>query len=228
MLRSLRLAPAPVPKPVHILLVDDHWAVRAGLHALLDRQANLRVVGEAATGEDAVKQVRALKPDIVLMDLVMPGIGGLEAARRITALHAGTKILVLSGYLQEDRLLDALAAGVKGFVYKGSSAENLTRAIRTVAQDEIFLDPSAAKVLVEHEQQPRGKGKGAVHRLSAREREVLTLTAEGHTSTEIGKLLHLSPKSVDTYRARVMDKLGLKHRSELLRFALRVGLITTE
>ena len=214
-----------MPKPIHILLADDHWAVRTGLHALLDRQANLRVVGEATTGEEAVKQTRALKPDVVLIDLVMPGIGGLEAVRRIAALHAGTKVLVLSGYLQEDRLLDALAAGAKGFVSKGSPAENITRAIRTVAHNEVFL---AAKVLVEHEQQPRARGKGAVNRLSMREREVLSLTAEGHTSTEIGKLLHLSPKSVDTYRARVMDKLGLKHRSELVRFALRAGLLNSE
>jgi len=111
-LRS-KQAPALAPKPIHILLADDHWVVRAGLHALLDRQANLRVVGEAATGEEAVKQTRALKPDVVLMDLVMPGIGGLEAVRRIAALHVGAKILVLSGYLQEDRLLDVLAAGAK-------------------------------------------------------------------------------------------------------------------
>ena len=230
MRRSLRpkQASAPAPKPIHILLADDHWAVRAGLHALLDREANLRVVGEAATGEEAIKQARALKPDVVLMDLVMPGIGGLEAVRRIAALHAGTKVLVLSGYLQEDRLLDALAAGAKGFVSKGSPAENLTRAIRAVAHNEVFLDPSAAKVLLEHEQEPRAKGKGAVNRLSMREREVLSLTAEGHTSTEIGKLLHLSPKSVDTYRARVMDKLGLKHRSELVRFALRAGLLNSQ
>jgi two-component system response regulator NreC len=226
--RTLRSAAAPAAKPIHILLADDHWVVRAGLHALLDRQDNLRVVGEAATGEEAVKQARALKPDVVVMDLVMPGIGGLEAVRRIAALHAGTKILVLSGYLQEDRLLDVLAAGASGFVTKGSPPEDLTRAIHTVAQNELFLDPSAARVLVEHQQQPRAKGTGALNRLSVREREVLSLTAEGHTSTEIGKLLRLSPKSVDTYRARVMDKLGLQHRSELIRFALRAGLLTME
>jgi len=216
------------PKPIHILLADDHWAVRAGLHALLDRQANLRVVGEAATGEEALKQTRALKPDVVVMDLVMPGMGGLEAMRRIADLHPGTKILVLSGYLQEDRLLDVLAAGASGFVNKGSPAENLTRAIRTVAQNEVFLDPSAAKVLVEHEQQPRAKGKGVLKRLSMREREVLRLTAEGHSSSEIGALLDLSSKTVDTYRARLMSKLGLTHRSELVRFALRAGLLKIE
>jgi DNA-binding NarL/FixJ family response regulator len=217
-----------VTKRIHILLADDHWAVRAGLHALLDRQPNLRVVGESATGEDAVKQTRALKPDVVIMDLVMPGIGGLEAMRRIAALHSGIKILVLSAYLQEDRLLDALAAGAIGFVNKGSPAENLMRAIRTVAQDELFLDPSAARVLVEHQQQPRATQKGALNRLSARERDVLALTAKGHTSTEIGKFMDLSPKTVDTYRARIMAKLGLEHRAELVRFALRAGLLRAE
>ena len=187
-----------MPKPIHILLADDHWVVRAGLRAVLDGQANVRVVGEAATGEEAVEKARALKPDVVLMDLVMPGIGGLEA-------------------------------GGSGFVTKSSVAENLTRAIRTVVQDEVFLDPTAARVLVEHYKEPHAKEvKSALARLSVREREVLALTAEGHTSTEIGKLLRLSPKTVDTYRARIMDKLGLKHRSELVRFALRVGLLKNE
>jgi two-component system response regulator NreC len=226
-LRPKRAAAAPA-KPIQILLADDHWAVRAGLHALLDRQANIRVVGEAATGEDAVKQARALKPDVVLMDLVMPGIGGVEAMRRINALHTGTKILVLSAFLQEDRLLDVLAAGASGFVSKSSPAENLTRAIRTVVQNDVFLDPSAARVLVEHQKQPRAKGKGAVNRLSAREREVLALTAEGHTAGEIGARLGLSAKTVDTYRARIMEKLGFQRRSELVRFALRTGLLKIE
>jgi two-component system, NarL family, response regulator NreC len=213
---------ALVPKPIHILLADDDWVVRAGLHALLDRQANLHVVGEAANGEDAVDLARNLKPDVVLMDLVMPGIGGLEAVRRISALHLDTKILVLSGYLQEDSLLEVLAAGASGFISKGTTAENITRAIHTVAQNQLFLDSNAARVLVEHYREPHAKA------LTAREREVLALTAEGHTSIEIGKLLHLSPKTVDTYRARIMDKLGLKHRSELVRFALRAGLLKTE
>jgi two-component system response regulator NreC len=213
---------ALVPKPIHILLADDDWVVRAGLHALLDRQANLHVVGEAANGEDAVDLARNLKPDVVLMDLLMPGIGGLEAVRRISALHLDTKILVLSGYLQEDSLLEVLAAGASGFISKGTPAENITRAIHTVAQNQLFLDSNAARVLVEHYREPQAKA------LTAREREVLALTAEGHTSIEIGKLLHLSPKTVDTYRARIMDKLGLKHRSELVRFALRAGLLKTE
>ena len=126
-------------------------------------------------------------------------------------------------------LLEVLEAGGSGFVTKESAAENLARAIRTVAQNEVFLDPSAARLLVQHYKEPHSKEtKGALARLSVREREVLALAAEGHTSTEIGKLLRLSPKTVDTYRARIMDKLGLKHRSELVRFALRAGLLKIE
>lgn len=226
-------APAPVPNPIQILLADDHWVVRAGLRAVLDGQSNLRVVGEAATGEEAVEKTRSLKPDVVLMDLVMPGIGGLEAVRRIAGLEGGTKVLVLSAHLEEGVLLEVLGAGGSGFVSKTSTHENLTRAIRTVVQNEIFLDPSAAKVLVDHykdaPKEAKGTGaKGILGRLSAREREVLALTAEGHSSTEVAKFLRLSPKTVDTYRARLMEKLGLKHRSQLVRFALRAGLLKVE
>jgi two-component system response regulator NreC len=211
------------------LIADDHWVVRAGLRTVLDGQANLRVVGEASTGEEAVEKTRALKPDVVLMDLLMPGIGGLEALRRIAALPGRPKILVLSVHLLEDTLLDVLEAGGSGFVTKSATAENLTQAIRAVAQNEVFLDPSAARVLVEHHKEPHAtEAHRVLARLSTREREVLALTAEGHSATEIGRLLHLSSKTVDTYRARIMDKLALKHRSELVRFALRAGLLKVE
>jgi two-component system, NarL family, response regulator NreC len=222
-------ASAPVPPPIQVLLADDHWVVRAGLRAVLDGQPNLRVVGEAATGEEAVEKTRALKPDVVLLDLLMPGIGGLEALRRIAALQGPTKVLVLSVHLREDTLLEVLEAGGSGFVTKSATAENLTQAIRAVAQNDLFLDPSAARVLVDHQKEPRNTdGKGPLARLSAREREVLALTAEGHSATEIARLLRLSPKTVDTYRARMMDKLGLKHRADLVRFALRAGLLKVE
>jgi len=211
------------------LLVDDHWVVRAGLRTVLDGQPDLRVVGEATTGEEAVEKTRSLKPDIVLMDLLMPGIGGLEALRRIAALPGPTKILVLSVHLQEDTLLEVLDAGGSGFVTKTASAQELTQAIRTVVQNEVFLDPRAARVLVDHYKEPHTKpAEGALARLSARERQVLALTAAGHSSTEIAKQLRLSPKTVDTYRARTMDKLGLKHRAELVRFALRAGVLRGE
>ena len=227
-------APAPVPKPIQILVVDDHWVVRAGLRTLLDGQPNLHVVGEAGTGEEAVEKTRTLKPDVVILDLLMPGMGGVEAVRRIAGIAGGTKILVLSAHLEEGILLQVLEAGGSGFVTKMSAQENLTRAIRTVADNEIFLDPSAAKMLVAHykEAGPKGArgthGKGTLERLSAREREVLALTAEGYSATEIGKRLRVSSKTVDTYRARIMVKLGVKHRSELIRFALHTGLLKVE
>jgi two-component system response regulator NreC len=215
--------------PIQILLADDHWVVRAGLRAVLDRQPHLRVVGEATTGEEAIDKARSLKPDIVLMDLLMPGIGGLEALRRIAALPGNTKILVLSVHLQEDTLLEVLDAGGNGFVTKFATVEELTQAIRTVAQDEVFLDPRAARVLVDHYKEPHTKpAQGTLAGLSGRERQVVALTAAGHSSTEIAKQLRLSPKTVDTYRARMMDKLGLKHRADLVRFALRVGLLKVE
>jgi two-component system response regulator NreC len=214
---------------IEILLADDHWVVRAGLRSVLDGQPNFHVVGEAASGEEAVEKARVLKPDVVLMDLLMPGMGGLEALRRIVGLHGPTKILVLSVHLQEDTLLEVLEAGGSGFVTKSAPAENLTEAIRAVAHNEVFLDPSAARVLVDHHKQSQtSEAKGVLARLSAREREVLSLTAEGHSATEIARLLRLSSKTVDTYRARIMDKLGLKHRPELVRFALRVGLLKVE
>jgi two-component system, NarL family, response regulator NreC len=222
-------ASAPVPPPIQILLADDHWVVRAGLRTVLDSQPNLHVVGEATTGEEAVEKTRTLKPDVVLLDLLMPGIGGLEALRRIAALPEGAKILVLSVHLQEDTLLEVLEAGGSGFVTKSATAESLTQAIRAVAQNEVFLDSSAARVLVDHHKEPHTKeAKDALARLSGREREVLALTAEGHSATEIAKQLRLSSKTVDTYRARIMVKLGLKHRAELVRFALRVGLLKVE
>jgi DNA-binding NarL/FixJ family response regulator len=222
-------ASAPVPPPIQILLADDHWVVRAGLRTALDAEPNLHVVGEAASGEEAVEKARTLKPDVVLMDLLMPGIGGLEALRRIAALPGGTKILVLSVHLQEDALLAVLEAGGSGFVTKTATAEDLTQAIRTVAQNEVFLDPRAARILIDHHKEPpTQQTQRGLARLSAREREVLALTAEGHSASEIGKQLRVSPKTVDTYRARIMDKLGVKHRFELVRFALRAGLLKVE
>jgi len=227
--KSPTAAPAPVSRPIHILLADDHAVVRAGLRALLDPTPNLRVVGEAGTAEEAVEKTRELKPDVVVMDLLMPGMSGLEAIRRIARESRHTGIVVLTAHPEADTLVQVLEAGGRGYVAKTSAYEDLAQAIRSVTQGEVFLDSGATNLLVQHHQQahPQEAG-GALGRLSAREREVLVLTAEGHTATEIGRHLHLSPKTVDTYRARIMEKLGLKHRSELVRWALRTGLLKAE
>ena len=214
---------------IRILLVDDHAVLRAGLRALLDAEPELEVVGEAGTGEEGVAMAQRLKPDIVVMDLSMPGIGGLEATRRIAAMDQDTRVLVLTMHGEEEHLLPVLDAGGSGYVNKRSADEELIEAIRTVARGDVFLYPNAAKLLL---QGFRGKSErpqdGPLQKLTDRELEVLSQTAEGFSSAEIGKKLFISPKTVDTYRSRIMEKLGLHHRSELVRFALQQGLLKPE
>lgn len=216
-------------KRIRVLLVDDHPVLRAGLEALLGLEPDLEVVGGVGTGEEALERVRSLRPDVVVMDLAMPGIGGLEATRQITALGLGTRVLVLTSQSEAEHLLPVLSAGGSGYVHKTHADRELLDAIRTVARDEVFLYPSAAKLLLRGYQAAEEEGEASpLEELSPREREVLTLTAEGCSSAETGKKLFLSPKTVDTYRSRLMQKLGLSHRSELVRFALQTGLLRAE
>ncbi|HEX2205654.1 MAG TPA: response regulator transcription factor [Longimicrobium sp.] len=211
---------------IRILLVDDHPVLRSGLDALLALEDDLEVVGQASTGEEGVEKARLTAPDVVVMDLAMPGIGGLEATRQIAALGNGARVLVLTSQAEEEFLLPVLEAGGSGYVRKTSADEDLIRAIHAVARDEVFLYPSATKLLLKTYKKAEEKGEASpIEKLSDREREVLALTAEGFSSGEIGKKLFLSPKTVDTYRARLMQKLGLTHRSELVRLALDAGLL---
>jgi DNA-binding NarL/FixJ family response regulator len=218
-----------MPQKIRILLADDHAVLRAGLRALLDSEKELEVVGEAGTGEEAVERARLSRPDVVVMDLSMPGMGGLEATRQIAALNIGARVLVLTVHAEEEYLLPVLEAGGSGYVRKTSADEDLIEAIHTVARNEVFLYPSAAKLLLQGYRTAEAGGEDdPTQQLSDREREVLAFTAEGYSSSEIGKKLFLSPKTVDTYRARIMQKLGLTHRSELVRFALRTGMLKAE
>jgi two-component system response regulator NreC len=216
------------PEIIRILLVDDHLVLRAGLKALLDAETDMRVVGEASTGEEAIEKSKTLRPDVVVMDLSMPGMGGLEATRRI-AEGGAARVLVLTMHSEEEYLLPVLEAGGSGYVKKTSADEDLTNAIRTVARDEVFLYPNAAKLLL---QGFRVRGEDdqpdPLEKLTERERDVLAMTAEGYSSSEIGEKLFISPKTVDTYRSRIMEKLGLHHRSELVRFALNTGLLKAD
>jgi two-component system response regulator NreC len=173
-----------------------------------------------------VEKTRLLRPDIVIMDLAMPSMDGLEATREIVALALGTRVLVLTSQTEEDFLLPVLEAGASGFVRKTSADADLLNAIRTVAGGEVFLYPTATRLLLRKYHEAREPHHaGPLDTLSEREREVLTLTAEGYSSAEIGKKLFLSPKTVDTYRARMMQKLGLTHRAALVRFALDTGML---
>jgi two-component system response regulator NreC len=217
------------PRPIRILLVDDHAVLRSGLRMLLEAESGFEVVGEASTGEEALDKVRMLRPEVVVMDLSMPGSGGLEATREITALNQGTRVLILTMHGEEEHLLPVLEAGGSGYVNKRSADEELIEAIRTVARGDVFLYPSAAKLLLRGlREKAEDVENGPLDRLTGREREVLAYTVEGFSASEIGSKLSISPKTVDTYRARIMEKLELHHRSELVRFALQTGLLRAE
>ena len=214
-----------IPERIRILLVDDHLVLRAGLKALLETERDMRVVGEAGTGEEGIEKANTLRPDVVVMDLSMPGMGGLDATRTITK-DVGAKVLVLTMHSEEDYLLAVLDAGGSGYVKKTSADEDLVEAIRTVARDEVFLYPTAARLLLQgFRVKNEDREPDPLDILSERERDVLQMTAEGFSSSEIGEKLFISPKTVDTYRSRIMRKLELHHRSELVRFALDTGLL---
>jgi two-component system response regulator NreC len=207
-----------------IVLVDDHAMFRAGVKALLEGEMGLEVVGEAADGDQGVDEVRRLKPDVVVMDLSMPGTDGLEATRRIAALGLKSRVLVLTAHGEEEYLVPVVDAGASGYLMKTRADQDLVDAIRVVARGEVYLPPKATRLLLQQYRKSPESATGLAE-LSAREREVMALTAEGFSSREIGEKLFVSPKTVDTYRARIMEKLGLNHRSELVRFALKVGLL---
>ncbi|MBT3327240.1 MAG: response regulator transcription factor [Gemmatimonadales bacterium] len=210
---------------IKVLLVDDHAMFRAGIKVLLEAGGRVDVVGEASSGDEAVDRVRELKPDVVVMDLSMPESNGLEATRRIAALKLDTKVLVLTVHAEEEYLVPVVEAGASGYLTKTSADTDLMEAIKVVARGQVFLPPKAATLLLQRYKANESDDSVGLRDLSTREQEVLALTAEGFSSREIGEKLFISPKTVDTYRSRIMDKLGLSHRRELVRFALRVGLL---
>jgi DNA-binding NarL/FixJ family response regulator len=214
------------PDVIRILLADDHGVVRAGLKALLDAQPDMTVIGEAEDGPTAIKMVQELVPTVLVTDLSMPG-GGMEAIREVNSHHLPTRVLVLTVHAEERYLLPVLEAGGSGYVRKSSAHTDLLKAIRTVAKGEVFLDPAATKTLLKGYlgRVTSGDEIDLVEVLSDREREVVKLTAEGYTAQQASEFLSLSPKTVETYRHRAMQKLGLTNRAELVRYALRAGLL---
>jgi DNA-binding NarL/FixJ family response regulator len=214
------------PNVITIVLADDHGIVRAGLKALLERQPDMRIIGEAEDGPTALQAARDLKPAVMVIDLSMPG-GGLETIREISSLGLPTRVLVLTVHAEERYLLPVLEAGGSGYVRKSSAHTDLLDAIRTVARGEVFLDPAATKTLLKgYLGRVRSGDEDDIGEvLSEREREVVRLTAEGYTALQAGEILSLSPKTIETYRHRAMQKLGLTNRAELVSYALRAGLI---
>jgi two-component system response regulator NreC len=212
---------------IRVLLVDDHGVLRAGLRVLLEAERDIWVVGEAASGEEGIRKAQELRPDVVVMDLSMPRMGGLEATRRMTAAGLPVRVLVLTVDAEADSLLPVLEAGAAGYVTKDAPDGELARAIRTVNRGDPYLPPGAVRVLTASLRAgPRPVPYGdPLSLLSGRERDVLALTAKGFSSAEISERLGLSHKTVDTYRQRLMGKLGLHRRSEVVHFALDHGLL---
>lgn len=210
---------------IRIVLADDHAVLRAGLRALLNAEPDMEVVGEAANGREALERAVEMQPDVIVMDLSMPGQGGIDATRQIKERGLATRVLVLTVHAEHQYLLPVLQAGGAGYVLKQAADTELIQAIRTVHRGEAFLYPTAANLLLE-DYRRRVSTNDEFDGLSEREKEVLKLTAEGFSSQEIADKLIISAKTVDTYRQRIMDKLDIHHRSELIRYALRKGLLT--
>ena len=210
---------------VRVLLIDDHKVVRAGLRALLEATGRIDIVGEASSGEEAVARTEQLQPDIVIMDLAMPGMGGVRATRRITALGLDTRILILTVHDEEEHLAQALDAGAAGFLNKSVADTDLVGAIEALVRGHSYLPRRAAALLARDQRSGGGPREPELSALSARERTVMELYAKGFSAREMGKRMFLSPKTVEGYLARARRKLGLASRSEIVRFALKNGLL---
>jgi DNA-binding NarL/FixJ family response regulator len=212
---------------IKVLLAEDHTIVREGLRSLLSQEDDLVVVGEAADGREAVRLAEQLSPDVVIMDLAMPGLNGVDATRQILRRRPRTRVVVLSMHRGEEHVRPAIRAGVSGYLLKGSGIADLVRATRAVAAGEAFFSPAVAKILLRDarsdDQGPSDADDGSP--LTAREREILQLVAEGKSSPDIARMLHISVKTVEGHRGRIMQKLDIHDLAGLVRYAIRVGLV---
>lgn len=214
-----------------IVLADDHEMVRAGLRTLLEKHRGIEVVGEAADGPQLVELARTLLPDVVITDITMPGMNGVEATRRVLEIAPQVRVIALSMHSERPFVTAILRAGASAYLLKNSAASELLLAIEAVQRGETYLSPKIAGVVVGGQaRKPAGAdgGASAFAALTARERQVLQLLAEGQTSKEIGAALHISVKTVETHRGQIMDKLGIRSVAELTKYAVREGLTSLD
>lgn len=220
--------------PIRLMLVDDHEVVRVGLKSFLEARPDLKVVAEAGNGQQALDLIAEARPDIVLMDITMPGMDGMETTRRLKAVYPAGLVLALTVHNDKQYCMQMLAAGASGYITKQAAAEELIEAIHSVAAGNVYLQPALARWLLEDYQRLAGtpalpasndESPIGLDALSARERQVLELVGEGLNNQEIGERLNLSPKTIARHRERIMNKLNLHSRTELVKFAIRTGLI---
>lgn len=216
---------------IKVMIADDHAILRAGLRMLVNAQADMEVVSEAPDGEKAVQTARETKPDVVLLDLTMPRVGGMKALQQMAQVCGESRVVILTMHDDPAYLRSALAAGAAGYLLKRAVDAELIAAIRAVHRGGIFVDPRLANVLVQDvlaRKSTKARSKQPVSILSQRELQVLTLVARGYTSAQIAKQIFIGVKTIETYRSRFAAKLGLRTRSEVIRFAVQMGLLTAE
>jgi DNA-binding NarL/FixJ family response regulator len=215
---------------ITVLLAEDHAIVRKGLRALLDDEADLRVLAEAADGREALEKTEQLGPDIVVMDIAMPSLNGLEATRQIRQRCPAVKVLILTMHTSQEYVLQVLRAGASGYVVKQAAPDELIVAIWAVHRGDTFLSPRISKAVVDQylEHADETRVLDSLDLLTDREREVLQLIAEGHPAREIGEILHISVKTAGTHRAHLMQKLSLRSTAELTQYAIRKGVISLD
>lgn len=215
---------------IRVLLADDHAVVRAGLKAVLGAAKDIVVVGEARNGREAVDAAMRLNPDVVVMDLSMDVLDGAGATRELRALKNNARILILTMHAEDDYLVPLLESGASGYLVKSAADRELVEAVRTVAHGGQYLQAAAARTLAKElkRRELTQTDRDQFNSLSERERDIVRLVAAGYSAPEIGERLHISPKTVDTYKQRVGEKIGLTHRADYVKFAMKLGLLTNE
>jgi two-component system, NarL family, response regulator NreC len=213
---------------IRVVLADDHAVVRAGLKAVLGGARDIEVIGEAKTGREAVALAERFKPDVIVMDLSMPELDGTAATKEIVAKGLPVKVLILTMHTEEDYLIPLIEAGAAGYLVKSAADRELIDAVRAVAHGDMYVRASAARVLAKNltKKDPAKEERDRFDKLTDRERDVLRLVAQGFSAPEIGERLFISPKTVDTYKQRIQEKLGLSHRSDYVQLALKLGLLS--